>query len=388
MDRVGLVVYGMLMSPNFLLKPEIGTEPADADTFALSPFELASRLSYDLTDGPPDAELMAAATANKLSSRAELAAHVDRLVSSARGRAKIRAFFVYWLNPQRYSAASFAADFLQGVDVVQLNDEFEREMFEYLDYMVFTKKASLEDLLTSRESFARGPAAEVYGHVPHVPNGPPAIMSAERKGLLMRGPVIATEGNETHPIVRGVKIRTRFLCETMGLPSGVMTNDPTFFSDEARALHSTRFRTDGLTSQGACVGCHRLINPPGFAFENFDGLGRVRAVERAYSVQGAFLAEHEIRTDSSNVLLGNVQSVNISNGLDVVDRMLEANTMPGCFVRQAHRFYKAQLESAEDDGCALSSSYQKLMVENSEAPLLEMFKSAYLHDSVFRRRMK
>lgn len=388
-ESVALTAYGMMMSPYFLMKTELGnTASAETTTFNLTPYEVAARLSYDLTDSPPDQMLMAAAAANQLQTSEQLKTHVDRLMASALGRAKVLAFFSFWLDPQSYGATAYTSDFLQGLDVTAVNNEFEREMNQYIDHMVFTRNASLEELLTSRESFARTPAvAAIYGHAPVAAGGNPAMTGMERKGLLMRGPILASEGNETHPILRGVKVRTRILCENLGLPSGVLTNDPTFFSDSARTRLSTRARTEGLTSDASCMACHQSINPAGFAFENFDGLGRLRSVEKAYALNGTLLAEHAINTSSSGIYVGGSQTRSIRDGLDLIDGLLAENKMPACFLRQSFRYYRVQIESA-DDSCVLNEAYNKLMVESSNGPLLEALKATYLHKSLLTRRIQ
>lgn len=389
-ESVALVTYGMMMSPHFLLRNELGEANSPTqNVFDLTPYEVASRLSYELTDSPPDQSLLDAAATNQLSSTTQLKFHVDRLINSPLGRAKVVSFFNYWLDPQRYSPSVFAVDFLQGLDVISLNDEFARELDEYIEYMVFTKNASFEELLTSRESFARTPAAAmVYGHNPVAPGSSPALTSSERKGIFMRGSVLATEGNETHPILRGVKVRTRYLCEILGLPAGVMTNDPTFFSDSARTRLSTRDRTEGITAGASCMGCHALINPAGFAFENFDGLGRIRNIEKAFSTSGNILAQHPIVTDSDRVFVGGAKVTSIRDGIDLIESMLKENQLPACFLRQSNRFFKVQTETA-DDGCVLKDAYSKLIpATDTQAPLIEALKNSYIHASVLKRRLQ
>lgn len=385
-EGFALSVYGMMLSPYFLLHVELGnSSSSEISTYQLTPYEVASRLSYGLTDSPPDQVLYTAAAEAKLSSLVEVGRQVDRLMALPAGRAKVRKFFVYWLDPRRYSGSNFSADFLQGLDVNAVNDEFERELSEYTDYVVFVKKGSFDDLVLGRESFARTPAAAaIYGHVP-VTGSIPAIMPAERKGIFMRTPVLANDGNESHPILRGVKFRNRFLCESLGLPSGVLINDPTFFSDAARAKMSTRDRTAGLTGSNSCMGCHSTINPIGFAFENFDSLGRIRGIERSFSTTGLHLADFPIVTASPNALLGG-KSVAVHDGLDVIETASQQNQLSGCFVTQVSRFYRIQQESI-DDGCLLHNVYDKSIVE-SGAPVLEAFKQQFVQNSLLRRRIQ
>lgn len=384
-ESLAFSVYAMMLSPEFLMHVEVGTPSSDtSNSYDLTPYEVAARISYGTTDAPPDQELMTAAAQGQLSTIAQVTAHVDRLIQSPESKIKVRNFFTYWLDPRRYSASNFAPKFSDGLDVNAANDEFSREMNEFIDYIVFTKKGSFEDLIQGSESFARTPAvAAIYGHTA-VTGSTPASVANSRKGLLMRTPVIATDGNETHPILRGVKFRNRFLCESFGLPSGINTNDPTFFSDEARIRFSTRVRTAGITAGTSCMGCHASINPVGFAFEGFDSLGRVRPIEKSYSSAGEVLAEHPIDTASPHLNLG-ARDIAVQDATGLVDAMMQENILPGCFVKQVSRFYRIQQESA-DDACLFGSVYDKAITKPG-TPVLEVFRQQFLTNNIFKRRM-
>jgi hypothetical protein len=390
-DGLALTLYTFLLSPDFLFKVEVGeaADPSTDATFKLTSYEIASRLSYTLWSAPPDQTLYSAAANDSLKNPDQLAAQIDRMLADPRAEQKMSGFFQYWLNPRKFSAASFSPDFLQGLDVAAANTEFERELNEYVDYIVWQKKGSFTDLLTSPLSFARTPAvAAIYGHAPVTDSSMPATMSGRRKGLLMRGSVLATEGNETHPILRGVKFRSRFLCATLGLPSGVMTNVPQFFSDLARTQSSTRVRTTGLTSSNACMACHGQINPFGFAFENFDGMGRFRTEERAFSTAGTLLATHAIDTQVDGLVVDPQTSLSAHDGYDVIDDLVEGTQASACFVEQISRYYKIQLEQPQDS-CLFSAVYDKIRGSGqTPASIVGGFKQFLSHPSVMQRRFQ
>lgn len=388
-EGVGLTLYAMLMAPDLLLHLELGAtnDTSTAASFALTPYEVAARISYGLTDSPPDSALLAAAAQNQLSTEAQVGAQVDRLMNTSAAKRKILTFFAYYLDPRYYPASAYYADFLAGLDVRAANAEFEREMYEYLDYMLFTKKASFYDLMTSRESFARTAAvANIYGHAP-VSGNTPAQTATSRIGLLMRTPVISTEGAETHPILRGAKIQSRFLCETVGLPVGVLVTDSSFFTDTARTQMSTRQRTTGLTADASCMACHTKINAAGFVFENLDGLGRVRSMEAAYSLNGRFLANHPIDTRVSGVALGGAAVADFSDGTDLVRKLAQGSSLPACFVTQTRRYYQLRDDRA-DDSCVQNQLYAALVGSNNAAPVVEVFKKQIVNRSLFTRRMR
>src|SRR5690606_17743142 len=83
-EAVQYSVYAILQSPQFLYRTELGSEPEQAGP--LSPYELASALSYFLTDGPPDAALLSAAASNELSTKEQIGAQVDRILQTEEAR--------------------------------------------------------------------------------------------------------------------------------------------------------------------------------------------------------------------------------------------------------------------------------------------------------------
>ncbi|HWU42307.1 MAG TPA: DUF1592 domain-containing protein, partial [Bdellovibrio sp.] len=148
-DSMAATIYAMMLAPDFLLHIEVGDgTSADTNTFNLTPYEVAARLSYGLMDAPPDQDLLDAAAAGQLSTSAQIEAQVDRILQTQPARDKINNFFTFWLDPRRYPAGDFGTDFLQGVDVAATNDEYARELTEYVDYVVFTKKGTFQDLIT------------------------------------------------------------------------------------------------------------------------------------------------------------------------------------------------------------------------------------------------
>lgn len=388
-DSIGLLVYTYLLSPDFLMLVETGapTDATPGSSFELTPYELASRLSYSVWSAPPDKILYAAAAANELNDADKLSAQVDRMLQDPRAQTKMRQFFRYWLDPRSYSASAYSASFLEGLNVDNANSEFQREMYEFIDYIVWQKKGSFRDLLTSPVSFAKTPqVAAIYGHDPVTDPSKPAMMSGRRKGLFMRGPILATEGNETHPILRGVKFNTRFLCMPMGLPSGAMVSSSQFFTDDARKIASTRDRTASMTNNVSCMGCHSMINPYGFALENFDGMGRFRNIEKAFSKDGTFLANHPINTAVDSLVVDFNSKSNVTDGMDVVDKMVDSARAPACFVEQISRYYRIRNETNEDS-CMLAEMYEKVKgADYADKSILDTFKTFIMSRNMKQRR--
>ncbi len=388
-ESAALVMYRLVLSPQFLFHLDMGTsaDPVNG-SLPLSPYEVASRLSFALWDGPPDDTLYNAAKNNQLATLDQVRAQFDRMVLDARAKTKLMRFFRYWLAPKQYSADSFATNFLAEVSSFNATmTEMNREMEKFIEYIVWTKKGSFKDLLLDKTSFAStSQAATIYGHAA-VSGANMAQMGGERAGLLLRTPFLMTEGNETHPIIRGVKLRSRILCEELGAPSGVLVAGNSLFGDAAKAMYSVRHRTTELTKTESCMACHAKINPLGFALEAYDNLGRFRTAEKAFSTVGQLLATHPIDTNVSEPLIDSSTS-NLSGGLDMVQKIVDGDRAPACFVKQAHRFYSFQNETAEDN-CQLGAVFDKLKTPGYvNAPILDVYREMTVNANIFKRRVR
>lgn len=395
---VANIIYYFMISPDFLIHFEVGDPSqqqvlAANNTIQLTPYEVASKLSYFLWDGPPDSALFEAARTNQLATLAQVEIQVNRMLMDPRARAKVRDFYRYWLRPQAFDVDRYNADFLTGVtNLPQLNAELFAEMNEFLDYVTWTSQGNYKDLLTSTLSFARTPqASSVYGHTP-APVGSFATMGPGRKGLLMRAPVIANPTTDSNIIYRGVKIQTRFLCDSPGLPSGVALDNPAVRTDQARIQFTNRQRITQLTSSATCIGCHAKINPYGFLFENFDSLGRSRSQERSYSdFSRALLATHPVDTQVDRVFVDEEIAPSLSGSETFVDNLTVYNKAPACFVRQAYRYFHLRREDLLLDGCILSEGLVAAKGQNGDyvnASVVSSLKKLIINQALFSRRIQ
>ncbi|MEK6556420.1 MAG: DUF1592 domain-containing protein, partial [Bdellovibrionota bacterium] len=194
-EKIGFVLYRLVMSPDFLMRLEKGSGTTAASEFNLTPYEVASRISYMIGDSPPDDQLFAAAAAGLLQTEQQIQPHIDRLFAKPSAKAKIHNFFNYWLQPKSLSANGYATDFLAGLNIGLASPEYLREMDEFIDYIIFVRQGSLNDLLTSRDAFPRNSqAASVLGSRMLASNEQaPAQTDMNRIGLLMRPAVLATD---------------------------------------------------------------------------------------------------------------------------------------------------------------------------------------------------
>ena len=288
------VVLLVLKSPRFLY-PDATGGPEQYGT--------ASRLALALWDAPPDKELLDAATAGKLGTKAEVAKHAERMLADPRAKAKLREFLLTWLkvdqapelakDPKRFAGfdAAFATDLRTSLEL-------------FLDDVVSSPDSDFRKLLLSDETFLNGRLADFYGvKLPgdgavkilgiELPSDAPFAkvkFDADKRAGVLTHPYILSAlayTGESSPIHRGVFVARGVLGVTIRPPMEA-------FTPLAPDLHpklTTRERVTLQTSPAACAGCHTTMNPLGFALENYDAVGRYREKEKdkAVDATGSYL---------------------------------------------------------------------------------------------------
>jgi hypothetical protein len=340
-----------LMSPAFLWRLEINGTP-------ITSYEVASRISFAAADSAPDAMLMAAAAAGQLETRAQVQAHVRRLLQTTNGKIKVRSNILRWSLQD--TVADTELDRLpraltQGVQTSGLTQAMLDESSAYVDYHLYGKASSFKTLLTSRESFASHPGlAAIYGHAPAAP-GAPAMFAGRRQGLLMRAPFLASSTARTPIIRRGVNLEKLILCNEIPMPPADITNvrnAPVFTADEM-LLHTNREVITRQTDSPACLPCHGIINRAGFSFEGFDPLGRARSTEGIFD-DGGRLARSLPVDASSDISLRDGSVRPVQDAYDLVAYIASSDEGSACLVRNAHRFLFERRET-EQDSCQLQA---------------------------------
>ena len=375
LQNLGVLLAYHLQTPWFSNRIELGTGTADAaTTFGLTPFEVATRISFATTDSTPDAALFGAASTNELSTSAQIEAQVRRLFATGRGKAKIHSTIHNYIgNPNASDLTVLPPALLTGLqNPANLSTEMFTEMDQFIDYVVWEKNGSLTDLLTSQASFASDPdLASIYGNPPADPNrtsgAPTATFAGRRAGILMRLPLLASAGPRTNMVHRGVNYLRSVLCEAIPEPSAETMAAITALNPTAMQLEgmTNRQYLQTVTASGACKSCHSSINPAGFAFENFDPVGRLRTAEAVFTTNdqtGTFVADLPIDT-TSEVLGGSNVDFQVTDGLDLVTQTAKSEPGIACFSRQVYRFLYQRSETTNDN-CALNNMYSALTKTN------------------------
>lgn len=257
----------ILCGPRFLYLAE---EPGPLDDHAL-----ACRLAYFLTGGPPDEPLAAAADAGTLRDPAVLRREADRLLAGAGGGRFVADFAAEWLDldqidftePDRKLYPEFDAIVQAGM-LAETRSTLAEALRENrsVSWLVAADTTWLDSRLAR---FYRVPG--VTGDVVRKVEVAPA---SHRGGLLAQAAIlkVTANGNNTSPVVRGVWIGERLLGdEIRPPPGGVPAIEP-----DIRGTTTIREQLAKHRSDASCNACHRTIDPPGFALENFDPAGQWR----------------------------------------------------------------------------------------------------------------
>jgi hypothetical protein len=357
-QAIQLLVEGMLQSPNFLYLWELGNAaPAvEGKVVRLNHYENASRLSYALWGSMPDAALFDAAKNGKLGTQAELQDQARRMLTDARGRDNVYAFVEEWL--QLDLLATRPKD---GAVYPDWNDalagSMTAELKAFVANIVFDGDGKFSSLLTGTNTFVNQPLAALYGMrgITGMAMTPGTLDGTQRSGLLTRAGFMAVTGapNASHPIKRGHKIYERLLCETLPPPpNNVPPTDP------PTASGTTRQHVEKHDQLACAKGCHMLMDPLGFPFEHYDGIGKFRTMDNgqpvdsssAFELDGVKKTFNDAR-DLSAALAGSAQ----------VAQCLATQFLRYSFKRADTESDRASLESV-DAAFAKGNSITDLMV--------------------------
>jgi hypothetical protein len=303
----------------------------------LPPYEIASRLSFFLWDSLPDDALFAAAQADDLGDPMRLQPHLARMLQDPRFLRGVTGFFSGWLRLGNFQEvarddAGFSTDVVKALQTSLLMSATE---------LYSAPSPNVASLFTGETYYANSTLRGFYGF-----GGTAAdfvatdVAGEERRGILTHPALMAllARPNQTNPIARGLFVRKTVMCQDMPPPPAGIAIPP--LAPIAPNL-STRERLDQHTAAPLCASCHNLIDPPGFAFENFDQVGRHRTVEGGKSID-----------TSGTITEGGDVNGAFTSGNVLLAKLAESHDVKACFAQKYFEYATSRTPSSED-ACSL-----------------------------------
>ncbi len=333
-----VAVAGMMQSPHFLYRVEIG-EPivgADPSRRRYTAWEMAQRLSFLVWNSTPDEALLDAAARGELLDEGSVRQHALRMLDAPRARVSAQSFFAQYLDLSRLDGVDRDPALYPGYSPT-LPAAMRTELQLLVDDVVFRRNGDMRELFFAPRGFVNDELAALY-EVDAPGASPVSFVPVEfpddspRAGILTLGAFLAMNAHptETSPTLRGKYIRERVLCQTVPAPP----DDVDLNLDDMGAEPQTlRERLERHRLDPACRDCHAFIDPPGFLFEHFDSIGRFRTQADGFDL------------DTS----GDLDGVGLADARDLAALLAGDPRLPACVVRQLYRHANGRLEAPSEE---------------------------------------
>jgi hypothetical protein len=339
-DGVATVLETMLQSPPFLYRVEPAAPGENGSSWAaVTPYQLATRLSYFFWGSMPDDELFAAADADALATPSALMAQATRLMKSDRARPTVATFHREWLELLNALEAPKAAAMFPAWSPALASALFA-ESQTFVEQTFWTD-GGLHTLLTAPFSYANDAVGKYYGLT--TPLGATfdkvALDPAQRAGILTQGTFLAAHAgpDQTSPVRRGKFVREQLLCQTIPPPPNNIVIRPPQYDPKS----STRQRYTDHETKEPCHSCHAMMDPIGFGFEHYDPIGQWRTMDGPATVD-----------ISGTTLTGTDVDGPFAGAVQLADRLSASADVSACVIAQWFRFAAGRVET-DDDRCTL-----------------------------------
>ncbi len=275
-NGIRMALQTILVSPEFLFRMEYEPKGVKSgESYKISDLELASRLSFFLWSSIPDEELLSLAEQNQLNQARTLKRQVERMMADPRAKSLVTNFAGQWLflrNMERVLPDPLAFPNFDD----NLRQALQTETELVIETMI-QEDRSVVEILDSDFTFVNERLANHYGiegiygsEFQRID-----ITDNKRRGLLGHGSILTVTSypNRTAPTIRGKWVLQQILGTP---PPPPPPNVPTLKEDSTTRVLTMRERMEKHRANPACAVCHKVMDPLGFALENFDGLGRWR----------------------------------------------------------------------------------------------------------------
>ncbi len=325
---LGASLVNMLDSANFLFRQRrFEADPAHPDAVRMNAFSKAEQLSFFLWNTAPDDELLTAAETGELHSKSGLRQQVDRLINSPHLKDGVRAFFVDMLGFDEFQTLEKDTTTFPSF-TVKVEKDAREETLRTIEHLLVEQNRDYRDLFTTRKTFLTSSLAALYG-VPLVqttPNGAPGRWfpytygeGDHRAGILTHASFVAlhSHAGRSSPTLRGKALRELLMCQRVPPPPGDVDFSLVQGTDDPR-YKTARERLTAHNVEPACAGCHKITDPIGLAFENFDSAGGYRKTEKGATIDPS----------------GELNGVEFSDAAELVEVIHNDPAIPACAAKR------------------------------------------------------
>jgi hypothetical protein len=294
--------------------------------------ELAARLSYSLWGSMPDDALFAEVDAGKLGTPDQIEAQARRMLKDPKIKDTIADFHLQWLYVD-----GLAKEGPKDARFTTYTPELVAAMLEETATFandIFASGGSLEKLFTSSATTVSPALAKLYGATVTGTDPQPVTLDAtQRAGLLTQASFLAmhSTATDTNPVKRGAVVIRRLLCNDIQPPADMDVGQP---KPAAPGL-TTRERF-AEHAMNPCASCHRLMDPMGFAFENYDPIGAWRTMEQGKKV------------DASGTLNLTAGDIKFTNAVELAKGLAVSSEVRECVATQWLRYFARRNDTAGD----------------------------------------
>ncbi len=327
---VGLVITAVLQSPSFLYLTELGDAVVDGGT-TLTGEEAATQLAYLLTGGPASAALLTQGRQGALTTADGRETAARALLATATGKAQVERLVLEWIGADAVDSSS--KDGVLYPEWPGMRPDVLAESKWIIDSVLFQGDGKLSSLLLTDTTFMTPALASYYNDMSGSGQVP---FPAPRRGLLLAGAFLSANSQpaSTAPVKRGAAVRKKLLCQVLPVPTnlGVINVPP---PDPTK---TTRERFSAHSATPVCATCHSQLDPIGFSMESFDPVGRYRTTENGKPVDV-----------SGELINAEDASGSFANGVELMQRLANAEIVKKCLPRQVFRFAAARSGGGEEE---------------------------------------
>jgi hypothetical protein len=363
-EGIELTITAMLQSASFLYVTELGRSATDATT-TLAGDELATQLSLLFTGAPASEQLMAKGLAGMLDTPDGREQAARELLTTPEAKAQLERLMLEWTGVDSVDQAGKDSGlFPEWPDV---KSDVLSESRSIIDSVLFEGDGTLRSMLSTSQTNVTPTLAAFYG----LTGSGPMVQPAYRRGLLLAGGFAAANSHftDTAPIRRAAMVRKKLLCQELPLPSAagltitVPAADPTLTTRERFSVHS---------QDATCSGCHKMLDPIGFALESFDAVGRYRTTENGKPID-----------PSGSLLNAGDAEGDFTDAVGLTTLLAGSKTVSQCFQHQLFRFASGR-SGVEEERTWLD--FVRARPSGSEGKIVELLIDYARSDSFALRR--